>query len=114
MSLAGTGKLKLTREVRQQLHSIAAGIPRNFEVIKSVAPITGDDLLLTPLNTINGEPVERGVVYLIDCPEYREINHIPKLEAAFQRGGVRGVNAYIDEYAQSISGRNVVVVALDV
>lgn len=97
------GKIKLTREIREEIKKIAGKIPAILGVKKASYLWKGSDLLLTPIKADpeTGEPIQKDKYYHITGPGFLEMDHASEMEKAFQIGGVRAVNKYVLDLASA-------------
>lgn len=96
-------KLKITREIRLELQKIADKLPAILAVKKASYLWKGSDLLLTPIKSDpeTGDKIEPDKYYHITGPGFIEVDHYSEMEAVFKIGGVRSVNDYVQNLANT-------------
>ena len=87
------------------LEIIAKNLPQQGIVSNINSIITGEDVILTNKNEINGEEVIPEKDYIVGNNLIREVDHKGRLKKAFKKLGKKGLIAYCKKYMKYDTGK---------
>ena len=77
------------------IKSIASKLPERYFTQSEQIKISGEDLLLSGQSEVNGIPIDKEKIYLMQNPVFETVNHAKRLNKAYQREGVKGIKLYV-------------------
>jgi hypothetical protein len=92
--------MKINTNAQRFIDGVCMQLPVDGYSVKDTCKVSGEDVLLSNTNEINGEEVDPEKEYLMNIPRYHSVNHKRRMKRAFKTNGLDGLISYLKKYTK--------------